>query len=331
MLRRVLLLTAVLGFGTASLLADDASDAYARDIETAHQDRMAKLITTDGWLTLIGLHFLTPGANTVGSAPDNQVVLAKGPAHLGTVTWVKGGKVSLSVAKGADVRVDGQVVRNIELYYGQDNTSMVTAGSVTFFVIERGGKKALRVRDSQSDRRVHFAGLDYYPTDASWRIEADWVAFDHSRQIPVTNVLGQTSPALVPGKAVFQRDGKTYELMPIYESPTAPLMFVVSDTTSGTETYGGGRFVYAEPTKDGKIVLDFNRAENPPCAFTPFATCPLPFKGNRLDFAVTAGEKVYRGENQATFATNDHAASPAQSGRQNMLSASTATGATGGQ
>jgi uncharacterized protein (DUF1684 family) len=121
------------------------------------------------------------------------------------------------------------------------------------------------------------------------------VEFEKSRQIPLTNILGQVSPALVPGKAVFEWEGKTYELLAIDEGPHEPLFFVISDATSGKETYAAARFIYAERAKDGKIVLDFNRAENPPCAFTPFATCPLPPKENRLPFAVTAGERNYRG------------------------------------
>jgi uncharacterized protein len=162
-------------------------------------------------------------------------------------------------------------------------------------VIDRGGKKALRVKDSAADRRTHFLGLDYFPVDESWRIVARWVPFEKPRLLPITNLLGQTAPEPVPGKAVFERDGKTYELLPIDEGPGEPLFFVIADATSGKETYGGGRFLYADEPKDGQIVLDFNRAQNPPCAFTPFATCPLPPKENRLPFAVTAGEKHYRG------------------------------------
>ena len=119
--------------------------------------------------------------------------------------------------------------------------------------------------------------------------------FDEPRKIPITNILGQTEPAIVHGKAVFERDGRKIELIPIDEGPGEPLFFVISDATSGQETYGAARFLYADAPVDGKVVLDFNRMQNPPCAFTPFATCPLPPKENRLAFAVTAGEKNYRG------------------------------------
>ena len=162
--------------------------------------------------------------------------------------------------------------------------------------MQRGEELYLRVKDSASDRRKHFTGLDYFPLDPAWRIEAQWVSFDPVRQVNITNVLGQVSPAPVPGKAVFTREGRTFELLAIDEGADEPLFFVLSDQTSGAETYAASRFLYAERPKDGKIVLDFNRAENPPCAFTPFATCPLPPKENQLALRVTAGEKVYRGE-----------------------------------
>ena len=274
-----------------------ADSPYVNELAEARAARVARLTTPDGWLTLIGLHFLKNGENTVGSAKDNTVVLAAGPAHLGTVTLAADGKVSLALAPEVDARVDGQPARAGEMRLGAagKKPTLVTFGTVSFFVIDRGGKKALRVKDSAADRRTHFLGLDYFAADESWRIVARWVPFEKSRLLPITNMLGQTAPEPVPGKAVFEREGKTYELLPIDEGPGEPLFFVIADATSGKETYGGGRFLYADAPKDGKIVLDFNRTQNPPCAFTPFATCPLPPKENRLPFAVTAGEKNYRG------------------------------------
>lgn len=276
--------------------AEPADRASAQDAEAWRAERVARLTTPTGWLTLIGLHFLAEGVNTVGTAADNVIVLAKGPARLGRVTLADG-KVRFVAAPGVDVSIDGAPTRTAELRPEAPTVAptLVASGTVSFFVIERGGKLALRVKDSASERRTHFVGLDYFPFDPQWRIVATWVPFERSRQIPVVNLLGQTSPALVPGKAVFEHDGRTYELLPIDEGPGQPLFFVISDATSGKETYGAARFVYADPPRDGKVVLDFNRAENPPCAFTPFATCPLPPRENRLPFAITAGEKNYRG------------------------------------
>jgi uncharacterized protein (DUF1684 family) len=288
-----------LAVGLAGVLPAAANDAdYIAQVAAKRAERVQRLTKPDGWLTLIGLHFLQPGANSVGMAANNSIVLAKGPPHLGTVTLAADGTASITVNPAADdVLVDGRQVLSAPLREGEEGRSstLVTWGTVSFFLIERGGRKALRVKDSASERRTHFLGIDCFPIDPSWRIEARWVPFERSREVMIKNVLGQESAALVPGKAVFTREGRTIELLPLIEGADEPLFFVISDLTSGGETYAAARFVYAEPPRDGKLVLDFNEAINPPCAFTPFATCPLPPKENRLSIAVTAGEKKYRG------------------------------------
>ncbi len=272
-----------------------ASDDYGRSIEALRAERVARLTTPNGWLTLVGRHLLAAGKNSVGTADDNSIRLAAGPPYLGTVT-LDADKVTFAPAPSAIVEVDGHSARPTELVEHGDKPTIVTFGTASFHVMERGGSLFLRVKDRAAGRLKNFTGLDYFAIDPSWRIEAQWVQFAEPRQIKITNVLGQTSPAPVPGKAVFTRDGRTFELLPIDEGPGEPLFFVLSDPTSGEETYGGGRFLYADAPKDGKIILDFNRAENPPCAFTPFATCPLPPQENRMNLRVTAGEKSYRGE-----------------------------------
>lgn len=273
-----------------------AEDSYSREVEAWRAGRVQRLTTPDGWLTLIGLHFLQDGDNTVGAAADNAIVLARGPAHLGTVKLGTDGHVNIALTPGSDARVDGRAVLAAGMFFGSDaKPTVVSFGTVSFFVIERGGKWALRVKDSEAERRTHFLGIDCFPIDPAWRIEASWVPFDQPREISIVNIIGQMSPALVTGKAVFEHDGKKIELLPIEDEPGGALFFVISDATSGKETYGAARFLYADPAVDGKVVLDFNRAQNPPCAFTPFATCPLPPKENELPFAVTAGEKNYRG------------------------------------
>lgn len=281
--------------GTVSLHADD----YPATIAQWRSERVGRLTAPDGWLSLIGLHWLQVGDNSVGSAEDNRIRLSAGAAYLGTVRLTADGKAGFLAAPASLANVDGVAAGEhpVELSYGVGKPSLVAARNVSFFVIKRGEKIGLRVRDSESARRTGFAGIDYFDIDPSWRIEATWVPFAPPRMIPITNVLGQTSTMPVPGKAVFTRAGRTLELLPVLEGgPDDPLFFIIADETSGTETYGASRFLYAEPPKDGKIVLDFNRAQNPPCAFTPFATCPLPPKENRLPIRVTAGEKVYRGE-----------------------------------
>ncbi|MBP9913903.1 MAG: DUF1684 domain-containing protein, partial [Opitutaceae bacterium] len=283
--------------GLAAALLPAAEDAgYVGEVNAARVKREQRLTAPDGWLTLIGLHFLAAGENSVGSAKNNAVVLAAGPAYLGVVRLADDGNVKLLVNPGVEVSVNGQPVLAAELGDGrQEHTVTAVAGTISFYIIDRGGRKALRVKDSEAERRTHFLGIDYFPIDPAWRIEAEWVPFDRPREVPIRNIIGQVSPALVLGKAVFTRDGHTMELLPIQENPDDELFFVISDLTSGDQTYAAARFLYADPPRDGKVVLDFNRAVNPPCAFTPFATCPLPPTENQLPIAVTAGEQDYRG------------------------------------
>jgi uncharacterized protein (DUF1684 family) len=274
-----------------------AGDAYTAAVEKVRASRLETLKAPAGWLSLIGLEWLQPGANRVGSAADNDIVLKAGPAHLGVVTLDDTGNVTLEVARGSGVLVDGREVQRATLVDDGGNGGKATEvrfGSANFFVIARDGKKALRVKDEKAETRTHFVGLDYFPVDPSWRVEAEWVPFDPPHEIEIGSVLGTIDKEKVPGKAVFTRDGHTYELFPIHEEPDS-LFFVFADRTSGKETYGAARFLDTPLAKDGKLVLDFNEARNPPCAFTPYATCPLAPPENRLDVRVTAGEKKYAG------------------------------------
>lgn len=274
--------------------APAADAAYVKSIEDWRAARVARLTKPDGWLSLIGLHQLAPGLNTVGTAADNTIRLAAGPPYLCSLL-VQDGRVLLDPAAAAIFAIDGAPATKTELVYQGDRPTVASFETASFYVIPRGDRLYLRVKDSASARRANFAGIDYFPIDPSWRIEAQWVPFDPPHQINITNVLGQTEPATVPGKAVFTRGGQTFELLPIDEGAGEPLFFVVTDLTAGEETYDASRFVYADRPKDGKVILDFNQAYNPPCAFTPFATCPLPPKENRMNIRVTAGEKKYRG------------------------------------
>ena len=299
MFSRLLLLAilSALSLSNGLVASAAAADDYAQSVATERAARVARLTTPTGWLTVVGLRTetLSPGANSVGTAEDNSIKLAGGPPYLGTVTLAADGKITFAPASGAIVAVDGAPGPAELRYTGEGKPSVVTSGTLSFFVIQRNEKLGLRVKDSAADAREHFLGLDYFPLDPTWRIAAQWVPFDPPHEVKITNIIGQVSPAPVPGKAVFDRAGHHFELIPIDEGPENPLFFVVSDLTSGEETYGACRFVYAERPKDGKVVLDFNLAESPPCAFTAFATCPLPPKENRMDVRVTAGEKNYRG------------------------------------
>lgn len=285
---RYLLLTALL---TTVALADD----YTQSIETLRAGRVARLTTPNGWLTLIGRHQLSPGPNTVGTATENAIKLAAGPPYLGIVTLAADRKITLTPAPGALLEINGVPAHGpTELVWQDDKLTRVTFGTASFSVMRRGEHLYLRVRDRAAPTLAHFVGLDYFPIDPTWRIEAAWVPFDPVRQINITNMIGVTEPAPVPGKAVFSHAGRTVELLPIDEGGDE-LFFVLTDLTAGEETYEASRFLYAAKPKDGKVILDFNLMENPPCGFTAFATCPLPPKENRMPFRVTAGEKKYQG------------------------------------
>lgn len=279
--------------------------SYTHEIEQWRADRVALLTAPDGWLSLIGLEWLKEGANRVGSAADNDIVLKAGPAHLGTVTLAADGSTQIVLASGSGATVDGKPVESAALIDDMHAApgaapTTVRFGQAGFYMIERDGRKALRVKDADAEPRREFSGIDYFPIDPSWRIEADWVPFVPAHELQIGSVIGTIDTVKVPGKAVFHRDGHTLELLPYQEEPGGELFFVLADRTSGRETYGAARFLYATlPAggldKPGKLVLDFNQAYNPPCAFTPFATCPLAPPENRLDVAVTAGEKKYAG------------------------------------
>lgn len=274
-----------------------AQDDYTKSIETWRAARVARLTAPDSWLTLIGRHQLSPGPNTVGTAADNAIKLAVGPPYLGTVTLAADRTVTLTPAPSALLEVDGASPHGpVGLDWKGAKPTRVTFGTANFYVMSRGPELYLRVRDTAAANRAHFAGIDYFPLDPAWRIEAAWVPFNPVKQVNITNMIGVTEPAPVPGKAVFTWQGRTVELLPIDEGGD-DLFFVLTDLTAGDETYEASRFLYATKPKAGetKVILDFNRMQNPPCAFTTFATCPLPPKENRLPFPVRAGEKNYRG------------------------------------
>lgn len=281
---------------TANTTTDVSASAYTKEIESWRSQRVERLKAPNGWLSLIGLHWLKDGANSIGSGKDNAIVLAKGPAKLGVAT-LDHGKVSIVIDPGTGATIDGhKKTSSVLLDDSHPDPTTVTFGTVSFYLIDRNGKKGLRVKDSAAATRTHFLGLDYFPIDPSWRVEAKWLPFKPAHTLEIPNVLGDIDKSTVPGKAVFTRNGKTYELLPVLEEPDAKeLFFIIADRTSGKQTYGAARFIYTDMPKDGKLVIDFNKAYNPPCAFTPFATCPLAPPENRLPIPVTAGEKKYRG------------------------------------
>ena len=289
---------------TDAAAAQPSATEVVRQVEQWRADRIRRLTAPDGWLSLVGLEWLHAGANTVGSAPDNDIVLKVGPPQLGTVTLSADGRLHFRAAPDSGATIDGKPATDAvlvdDMHAGDTGPTTVHFGSASLFAIDRDGRKGLRVKDPQAASRTHFLGIDYFPIDPSWRIVADWVPFHPAHTLEVGSAIGTIDKVEVPGKAVFHRGGRTFELLPYQEEPGGELFFVIADRTSGKETYGAARFLYAAlPAaglgKPGAVVLDFNRAYNPPCAFTPYATCPLAPPENRLDIAVTAGEKKYAG------------------------------------
>jgi len=287
--------TATFAIAVGLAAADNGDAAYRKQIQDWRQHRVERLTGPTGWLTLVGLEWLKDGANTLGSAADNSIVQAKWPAHLATIT-LDHGSATIALVAGVDATVDGQKAAQAPLL---DDTNpkptIVASGTLTFFVVKRGDRWALRIKDSEAQARKGFVGIDYFDIDPGWRIEAKWEAYDPPHEVEEQNILGEIDKVIVPGAAVFEHGGRKFRVEPVIETPGDTELFLVfADRTSGKETYGAARFVYSEAPKDGRIVLDFNKAYNPPCAFTPYATCPLPTPQNRLDTRVTAGEKKYR-------------------------------------
>ncbi|MDQ7086345.1 MAG: DUF1684 domain-containing protein [Acidobacteriota bacterium] len=272
--------------------------AHVAAIESYRAAREARLRAEDGWLSLAGLFWLEPGANTLGTAAGADVVLPEGtaPARAGTL-FVEAGRVLLRAHRDSGLRIAGRLVGEEVLRSdAQGDPTVVRAGRVSFHVIDRKGRLGVRVKDPEAPARRAFTGLEFFPVDPRWKVTGRWIPFDHPREIRVANVIGQVSVTRVSGRVTFDYGGTTYSLMPLVDDPfTEELFFVFADSTNGEQTYHAGRFLTADPIRDGRVVLDFNRAYNPPCAFTRFATCPLPPGENRLSVAVEAGEKAYHG------------------------------------
>jgi hypothetical protein len=265
-----------------------------QEIRAWHKKRVENLTSPDGWLSLVGLHWLKEGDNAFGSSADNHLVFPAGtPTRIGTLT-LKGGKVTLTVAPGVSLLKDGQPFSGGPLRPEvEGREDVLSLGTLRFYLIRRGEQFGLRVKDSEAEARKKFHGIPTYPVSEAWRIEGRFEPVNPPRKVPVPNVLGTVEELISPGTLVFTVNGQEYRLEPVQEPGATQLFIIFGDLTNRTDTYGAGRFLYTDPPKDGKVVLDFNRAYNPPCAFSPYATCPLPPPQNRLKLRVEAGEKRY--------------------------------------
>ncbi|MGE0639363.1 MAG: DUF1684 domain-containing protein [Thermoanaerobaculia bacterium] len=282
----------------ATVVTDAAAIPWEDRVAAWKRHRHDRLERTDGWLTLVGLSWLEEGDNRVGSAPDSRVLLPEGkaPALLGVI-HKEGDRTTFRAAPGVTVASGGAAVTEIAMTSDRDGTpTPIETGSLTFTVIERAERLAVRVRDSESETLRAFRGLDYYPLDPAWRIDGRFEPAAEVGEVSVPNAVGYEEKIRAPGHVVFELGGQEFRLLALDDTGDGRLFLVFGDPTNGSETYGGGRFLYTDEPRDGRVEIDFNRAYNPPCVFTPYATCPLPPPGNRLSVAVRAGEKRYSHE-----------------------------------
>jgi hypothetical protein len=291
--------TAQTSAAAAPPAAASTSANYTTEIEGWRAQRLKNLTSENGWLTLVGLYWFKPGENSFGRARDNALVLdnASLAPHAGTFR-LEQSTVRFVAAPDAGISANGQPV--IQVVMAPDTSgepTMLASGSLRFYAIERVGHMGLRVRDTANPLRTHFKGLDYFPIDEHWAFHAQFHPYEPAKKVQIVNVLGMVDTMTAPGYLAFTRDGHEWRLDALLEDPQADELFIMfADGTSGRETYGAGRFMYLELPKSGEVMLDFNKAYNPPCAFNEFATCPLPPRQNRLALRVVAGEKSYKGE-----------------------------------
>lgn len=257
-------------------------------------ERLQSLVAPNGWLTLVGLHWLQLGANTIGSDSANQIVLPPpAPAFMGRITWdARGLWGEFPIEAG--VQLGDSIVTHILLHTDRQGAPTVLhVGSLFFYLIERGQAVGLRVRDTLAPARTHFEGIEYFPYNPDWRVTAHYKPYEPPKPFVFDNVLHMPIKQDIPGRVIFQVGGRSFALDALDGGPHA-LFLLFADQTTGTTTYGGGRYLYApRPDSTGTLILDFNKAYNPPCAYTEFATCLLPPPQNILHIAVEAGERYH--------------------------------------
>jgi uncharacterized protein (DUF1684 family) len=280
-------LTLLVGF-----FAADPS-GYQAQMDDWRAKREAALKTDTGWLTVAGLFWLNEGDNRAGNDPDASIVLPGGARSIGIFRFA-GGTASFIPTKGVAVFLNGSLVRGPVALKSDDGGTapdQLTHLDTTMFVIKRGARFAVRMRDKNSQMRREFTGLHWYPVREDVRFEAKFTKYPEPKTVEIPNILNEIEQEKSIGYASFKYQGHEYTLEPVVEEDH--LFYIFKDQTAGKETYPAGRFLYSEMPKDGHVVLDFNQAINPPCAFTPYATCPLPPKQNRLAVRIEAGELNY--------------------------------------
>jgi len=287
-------------------LSPAAQESFSRREELAWRTQHASdLQKPDGWLSLVGLEWLEPGETSIGSAQDNKIHLpSTAPAHIGILKLENNAVTLLPPKEGfpSGLQIDGAPAKQLSLRADQDKdkfNSHVTVGTINFYVIKRADKFALRIKDAKSPSLLEFHGLKWFELNPEYRVTAKWTPYVPAKSVSLLTLVGTEYSEPVPGFAEFTLQGKAFRLEPVLEDPNNPkLFFILRDTTSAETTYPACRFLYTTfPNhgvgQPGELLLDFNQLENPPCAYTPYATCPLPPAGNRLPIALPVGEQRY--------------------------------------
>ena len=276
--------------------ASVSADPYQAEIQKFQQDREANLKTDTGWLTIAGLSFLSQPVTTFGSNPLNDIVLPAGAPDKAGTFQLKGGKVLVKAEPGVTFILDGKpITEKLLKSDGEGPPDRLTLGDLQLWVHQSGDRPSIRLRDKNSKLRKEFAGTNWFPINAAYRVEGRYTPYAKPKIVEVPNVLGDIDKMTVPGIVSFTVNGQNMKMEPIFEPGDKEFWFVFRDLTSGHETYPAARFLYLPPPVNGTITIDFNRAENPPCAYSPYTTCPLPFEQNRLKTRIEAGEKAYAG------------------------------------
>lgn len=287
------------GVVTSPLLADEQvvvtvkTENHQQAVEAWRASRHERLIQPDGWLTLVGLEWLKEGESRIGSAADNDIQLSGGASHWGSV-MLKGDQLHFSNLDQAEVNINGEPLSHVKLVADTEGeATVISSGTLSVNVIFRGSY-ALRIKDSKAKALQNFKGVDNYPINKSWLIDGRFTRAQEGEVIEITNVLGQASDSPVFGTFEFEADGKTHSLLGLGSEDSESLWFIFADRTTGHGTYGAGRYLYSDGMpKDGRLIVDFNKAYNPPCAFNPYSTCPIPPQRNRMNVLVQAGEKDF--------------------------------------
>ncbi len=272
--------------------ADSSIKDYTASIEKYRAESEAKLKSDTGWLTVSGLFWLKEGRNTFGSAAGNDIVLpASAPAKAGA--FIRNGKkIGVEANPGVPMTLRGKPVTRVAALVDDKDAKedILVLGDLSLFVIDRGSKIGIRLRDKNSDLRRKFTHKTWFPINPTYRVVAKFIP-QPERVVRIPNIVNELEEHKVIGVTEFQLNGVTYRLEPVVEGDQ--FFFIFKDKTAGKQTYGAGRYLYTDLPKNGQVVIDFNKAYNPPCVFTPYATCPLPLKHNQLPIPLPAGELKY--------------------------------------